>query len=77
VGKLLADNVRVYVHPREVDAFRNHLASFGFDLATLSFPGGGAVTANNLMLHGPLGYLYGHLLARGWIVPIPAMKREP
>lgn len=77
VGKLLADNVRVYVHPMEVEAFRNHLASFGFDLATLSFPGGGAVTANNLMLHGPLGYLYGHLLARSWIVPIPAAKRSP
>jgi hypothetical protein len=72
VGKLLADNVRVYVHPMEVEAFRKHLLSFGFDLATLSFPGGGAVTANNLMLHGPLGYLYGHLLARGWIQPIPA-----
>jgi hypothetical protein len=77
VGKLLADNVRVYVHPMEVEAFRSHLTSFGFDLATLSFPGGGAVTAQNLMLHGPLGYLYGHLLARGWIVPIPGTPTGP
>lgn len=77
VGRLLADNVRVYVHPMEVEAFRTHLASFGFDLSTLSFPGGGSVSAQNLMLHGPLGYLYGHLLARGWIVPIPAAGAAP
>lgn len=70
VGRLLADNVRVYVHPMEVEAFRTHLTSYGVDLAGLSFPGGGAVTAENLRLHGPLGHLYGHLLARGWIVPI-------
>jgi hypothetical protein len=74
VGRLLADNVRVYVHPMEVEAFRNHLTSYGVDLAGLSFPGGGAVTAENLRLHGPLGHLYGHLLARGWIVPIVAVK---
>jgi len=70
VGRLLADNVRVYVHPMDVDAFRNHLISYGVDLAGLSFPGGGSVTAENLRLHGPIGHLYGHLLARGWIVPI-------
>lgn len=74
VGRLLADNVRVYVHPMEVEAFRTHLSSYGVDLAGLSFPGGGAVTAENLRLHGPLGHLYGHLLARGWIVPIHAAK---
>jgi hypothetical protein len=70
VGRLLADNVRVYVHPMDVEAFRHHLVSYGIDLAGLSFPGRGAVTAQNLMLHGPLGHLYGHLVARGWIVPI-------
>jgi hypothetical protein len=74
VGRLLADNVRVYVHPMDVEAFRNHLSSYGVDLAGLSFPGGGAVTAENMRLHGPLGHLYGHLLARGWIVPIVAAK---
>ena len=72
VGRLLADNVRVYVHPMEVEAFRHHLATYGVDLAGLSFPGGGAVTADNLRLHGPIGHLFGHLLARGWIVPIHA-----
>jgi len=70
VGRLLADNVRVYVHPMEVEAFRSHLATYGIDLANVSFPGGGMVTAENLRLHGPLGHLYGHLMARGWIVPI-------
>ena len=74
VGRLLADNVRVYVHPMEVEAFRNHLTSYGVDLAGLSFPGAGAVTAENLQLHGPLGHLYGHLLAGGWLVPIVAAK---
>jgi hypothetical protein len=74
VGKLLADNVRVYVHPMDVESFRRHLTGIGIDLSQLSFPGGGAVTATNLMLHGPLGHLYGHLLARGWIMPIPAAK---
>jgi len=74
VGKLLADNVRVYVHPMDVEAFRRHLTGIGIDLSQLSFPGGGSVTATNLMLHGPLGHLYGHLLARGWIMPITAVK---
>ncbi len=74
VGKLLADNVRVYVHPMDVEAFRRHLTGIGIDLSQLSFPGGGSVTATNLMLHGPLGHLYGHLLARGWIMPITAAK---
>jgi hypothetical protein len=74
VGKLLADNVRVYVHPMDVEAFRRHLTGIGIDLSQLSFPGGGAVTATNLMLHGPLGHLYGHLLARGWIMPITAAR---
>ena len=72
VGRLLADNVRVYVHPMEVEAFRHHLATYGYDLATISFPGGGVVTAENMRLEGPLGHLYGHLLARGWLVPIAA-----
>lgn len=35
-------------------------------------PGGGLVTAENMRLDGPLGHLYGHLLARGWLVPIAA-----
>lgn len=74
LGRLLADNVRVYVHPMEVDAFRNHLTSYGVDLAGLSFPGGGVVTAENLRLHGPVGHLYGHLLAGGWLVPIAGVK---
>jgi hypothetical protein len=74
VGRLLADNVRVYVHPMEVEAFRNHLTSYGVDLSNISFPGGGAVTAENMRLHGPIGHLYGHLLARGWIAPIQAAK---
>jgi hypothetical protein len=72
VGRLLADNVRVYVHPMDVESFRQHLISYGIDLSNLSFPGGGTVTAENLRLHGPLGHLFGHLLARGWIVPIQA-----
>jgi hypothetical protein len=74
VGRLLADNVRVYVHPMDVEAFRNHLTSYGVDLSGLSFPGGGSVTAENLRLHGPLGDLYAHLMARGWIVPIKAVQ---
>jgi hypothetical protein len=74
VGRLLADNVRVYVHPMDVEAFRIHLTSYGVDLSGLSFPGGGAVTAENLRLHGPIGHLYGHLVAREWIVPIVVAK---
>ena len=53
---------------------RNHLTSYGVDLSNLSFPGGGSVTAENLRLHGHIGHLYGHLLARGWIVPIVGVE---
>ena len=74
LGRLLADNVRVYVHPMEAEAFASHLAIYGIDVAGLSFPAGGVVTAENMRLHGPLGHLYGHLLARGWIVPIAPSK---
>ncbi len=72
VGRLLADNVRVYVHPMDAEDFRRHLASYGVDPAGLSFPEAGAVTAENLSIRGDLRHLYTYLRALGWIVPAAA-----
>jgi hypothetical protein len=70
VGRLFADNVKIYGYPMEPAAFRSHLQSTGMDMPSVSFEGSALVTANGLRFESPLGLLYQYLLEVGWIVGV-------
>jgi hypothetical protein len=68
LGRLFADNVKIYVYPMEVEAFRDALAAAG-----IAPPDTGSakwVTATSLRPEPPLGHLYDYLMDTGWIVAL-------
>ena len=70
LGRLFADNVKIYVYPMEVDAFRGALAAAGIEAPAIETGGGKWVTAASLRLEPPLRHLYDYLLDTGWIVAL-------
>jgi hypothetical protein len=70
MGRLLADNVRIYVHPMDAGTFRRLLAEAGVDPASYIAPETGWVTAETIRLAPPASHLYAYLLAAGWLVPL-------
>ncbi len=71
LGKLLAANVRIYVHPMPAEAVREALAALPPGAPSVGFPTDGPVTAENLLFPPPLGHLYRYLLESGWIEGLP------
>ena len=71
LGKLLAENVRIYVHPMPVEAMREALAALPSGSPSVDFPTDGPVTAESLRFPPPLGHLYRYLLEAGWIESLP------
>jgi hypothetical protein len=70
VGRLFADNVKIYGYPMEPAAFRAHLQSAAMDMPSVSFEDAALVTASGLRFESPLGLLYQYLLEVGWIVGV-------
>jgi hypothetical protein len=68
MGKLLADNVRVYVYPMPPDVFRERLARAGQDLAKVEFDPQATVTVGRVRLPPPVGHLYRYLVDTGSLV---------
>jgi hypothetical protein len=75
LGRLLAENVRIYVFPMPATIFRQRLADVGLD-AQLFFAGGdGPVTARQIRIPPPIDHLYTYLLESGWVLPVEAASR--
>jgi hypothetical protein len=70
MGKLLAENVRLYVFPVDASQLPGLLSRSRLDPALLSYPERGSVTADNLRVAPPIGHLYAYLLASGWLIPL-------
>lgn len=67
LGRLLAQNVRMYVHPMPAEAMRETLAGLPAGLATVEFPREGLVTAESLRFAPPIEHLFRYLLESGWL----------
>jgi hypothetical protein len=70
LGRLFAQNVRIYAHPMTAGDLREWLNSFsttGWDWNETN----GWVTAAELRRTPPLGHLYAYLLASNFLVPMP------
>jgi len=73
LGKLLARNVRLYVYPMAVEAFRERLGRAGADPGAVIFDPARPVGADGIRFAPPFGHLYDYLLGAGWIVPLPPL----
>ena len=70
IGKLLADNVKVYVHSMEVEAVRAHLLASGVEPDFVTLPESGSVSVGEVVFRSPLELLYRYLVEVGWVVPV-------
>jgi hypothetical protein len=68
IGRLLAENVKIYVYPMPADVFRKNLG----DAMIGDAPAQGSVTVDNYRPRPPLDHLYNYLRDAGWIVPLSA-----
>jgi len=75
LGRLLAENVKIYVFPMPAAIFRKRLADAGLDARLFCADGGDAVTARHIRLPPPIGHLYTYLLESGWVVPVQTAGR--
>lgn len=82
LGRLLSENVRLYVFPMPADLFRERLERAGIDPRAIQHEGDGPVTAEGLRLPPPMNHIHAYLLAAGWIVRVaeprpsePAVKQ--
>ncbi len=70
LGRLLAENVRIYVYPMEASAFRSNLEQAGHTSALDIAQQTGEVTAESIRLPSPLSHLYEYLYKSDWIVGV-------
>jgi hypothetical protein len=70
LGRLLADNVEIYVFPMSAAIFRRRLTDAGLDARKFCADGDGPVSARQIRIPAPIGHLYTYLLESGWLVPV-------
>ena len=69
LGKLLVEDVRLYIHPVPVEIFREARAEDPRRRVDAS-PSGGSVTLDDLRCEPPLDHLLQYLRGAGWLVPL-------
>ncbi len=69
LGKLLVEDVRLYIYPVSVDAFRRARTADPRRRVTAS-PPSGSVTLDDLRCEPPLDHLLRYLRGAGWLVPL-------
>ena len=74
LGKVLAENVRVYVHAEPAARVRDALARAGLEPVALPVDVDGFVDLKGMRLHPPLGHLLSYLFEAGWIVALPVHR---
>jgi hypothetical protein len=68
LARLLAENVKIYVFPMEIEAFRRALAGAGIPSTPAKSSAEGLVTADTIQLDPPARHLYRYLHDANWIV---------
>jgi len=68
LGRLLAENVKLYSFPMQVDTCQRLLAEAGIPPVELEGDTRGWVTADRIKLDPPVDHLYRYLLDAGWVV---------
>jgi hypothetical protein len=76
LGRLLSDNVRLYVYPMPADVLRERLTKAGIDPLTIAQDATGTVTPRGLKLPSPIGHMLDYLLAAGWMVTLPEVAQS-
>jgi hypothetical protein len=71
IGKLFANNVKIYVHPMSRTDFIEHLKTTNLDANFVTVSGDGPVSIHDIEFRLPLGLLYQYVLEAGWIVSLP------
>lgn len=69
LGKLLVEDVRLYIYPVPLDTFRRARAEDPRRRVAAS-PSGGSVTLDDLRCEPPLDHLLRYLRGAGWLVPL-------
>jgi hypothetical protein len=70
LGKVLAENVRMYVHAEPAARVRAALARAGLEPIALPVDADGFVDLKGMRLHPPLGHLLSYLFDAGWIASL-------
>jgi hypothetical protein len=68
LGRLLGDNVKLYIYPTEVEIFKQRLEERGIAGSLVEIPSGRCATAETLRFQPPVDHLYRYLLEANWIV---------
>ena len=68
LARLLAEDVKIYVFPMEIEVFRRALADAGIPSIPAQASAEGLVTADTLQLDPPVRHLYRYLREANWIV---------
>jgi hypothetical protein len=71
LGRLLVEDVRLYIHPVPVETFREAQAKDPLRRVNAS-PSGAKVSLDDLRCEPPLGHLLHYLRGAGWLVPLEA-----
>jgi len=72
LGKLFADNVRIYVRSMPAQVFRQRLARVGLTAAEFCAPGQDPITTADLRFPPPVGHLYRYLIEQRFLLPFSA-----
>jgi len=70
MGKLFANNVKVYVHEMSPEAFSAHIESAVSDTGYVTTGADDTVSIDNLTFRGSLHQLYRYIIDAGWIVAL-------
>jgi hypothetical protein len=70
LGRLLAEDVKLYVCSMPAEAFWRELEAAEVEPAFVRAPREGDVTADAIELDAPVGHLYRYLLEAGWLVSL-------
>jgi hypothetical protein len=71
LGRLLSDNVRLYVYPMPAEVLRERLTRAGIDPLTIGHDATGMISPRGLKLPSPVGHMLDYLLAAGWMETLP------
>jgi hypothetical protein len=72
LGKLFADNVRIYVRSMPAEVFRQRLARVGLNAADFCTPGQDPITTADLRFPPPVAHLYRYLIEQRFLLPFGA-----
>jgi len=76
LGRLLSENVRIYVFPMPADLFRERLERAGIDPRSIQHESEGPITPEGLRLPAPMSHIHAYLISAGWLVRVAEPRAE-